>query len=276
MSANLNIKVEVLSLLILTITYIPLNTFASLEIGISNPTVSRSAPALHSPQIQSTFINTCLARGIREQFCRQITSPNTNSARTFGSVYGSQPFVLMPPQDRWETGLHLLTIAESLSEHAQICQIRNWYRPEPYNRAVSGARGSQHLSAGAIDIEFCSVADKNRALRAALAMRQRFQTPPGVGVYGEGSLVIHIDMSNRIYGPGIAYADRAAAQESVWASVRQPGSNLQPNPSAALQNAITFPRPQARPNPSPNPAPERQRINTFFRQILSFFTALSS
>lgn len=253
-----------------------MKAFAIAEVGTSSLATARAVPALHSPQLQSSFINTCTARGIREQFCRQITSPNTNSIGTFRRVYGSQPFVLMPPQSSWDRGIYLLTVAESLAEFGEICEIRNWYRPEPYNAAVSGARGSQHLSAGAIDIEFCTVADKNRALRAALAMRQRFQSPPGVGVYGEGSLVIHIDMSNRIYGPGIAYADRAAAQESVWATVSQPGSNLRPNSQVANAAGFSSSRPQSRPRSTTTPAAQRQGVSEFFRQIIALFTTRST
>jgi hypothetical protein len=274
--ANLKKKSQIIFVLLsFALQLFTTEAFASLEVGVSNPISARATPALHSPQVQSRFINTCRARGIREQFCRQITSPNTNSAGTFRAVYGSQPFVLMPPESSWDRGIYLLTVAESLAEFGEICEIRNWYRPEPYNAAVSGAQGSQHLSAGAIDIEFCTAADKNRALRAALAMRQRFQSPPGVGVYGEGSLVIHVDMSNRIYGPGIAYADRAAATESVWATVSRPGTNLSPN-SSLMSNASGTRSSRPRTRPSTTPAAQRQSVNDFFRQILAIFTTRST
>lgn len=264
MSANLKFIILNVSLVgLFNFTDIK-NAVASAEVGRSTGTTVNTVSALHSPQLQSNFISTCLSRGIREQFCRQITSPNTDSIGTFRQVYGNKPFVLMPSQDRWETGLHLLTIAESLAEYGKICEIRNWYRPEPYNRAVSGAKGSQHLSAGAIDIEFCSVAEKNNALKAALAMRQKYGSPPGVGVYGEGSLVIHIDMSNRIYGRGIEHVDRFVARESAWANVSRPGSNLKPRSGFLSASSSS--------SPGTAQQPIHNDITEFFRQILSIFT----
>ncbi len=254
----------------LAVTLATVNVLASAEVGRSQSERQNAIPALHSPQLQNNFIKMCLARGIREQFCKQITSPNTKSIGTFRQVYGDQPFVLMPNTDRWETGLQLLTIAESLAEFGEICEIRNWYRPEPYNRSVGGARSSQHLSAGAIDIEFCTVQDKNRALLAALATRQKFKTPPGIGVYGEGSKTLHFDFANRLYGPGIANADRAAATDAWWARVSEPGTNFR----AQRQMSSRANRSQ-RPT-STTPQVQRQSINTFFRQIIAFFSPRSA
>ncbi len=198
--------------------------YASNEVGIPAGTSTTSASSQHSRQNQSRFIQQCTSRGISEQFCREATDPNPDSRGAFNRVYGAQQnFILMPPQGSWETGIQLLGIAQSLSAYGKVCEIRNWYRPEPYNGAVGGAGGSRHLNASAIDIEFCSVEEKNKALKAALAMRQRFGKPAGVGVYGEGSLVLHIDTSNRIYGPGMANIDYAVSRNEAFRnSVQMP------------------------------------------------------
>lgn len=234
---------------------------AKREVGISNPSqTARAVPSLHNPRLQTSFIKDCLDQGVRELFCKQITSPNTKSKNTFDTIYGNQPFILMPPKDRWNTGIYLLKIAESLDKFGKICEIRNWYRPEPYNAAVNGAQSSQHLLAGAIDIEFCSSADKNKALMAALAMRQKSKTPPGVGVYPEGSRVIHIDMANRLYGPGIFNADRAAATPKWLNLVKEPGPIILRTSGAQIKQ----------------PKPQRTTDSNFLRHILQFLGVINS
>lgn len=244
------------------------SAMAISETGQSLRARSTTVPAMHSPYVQADFIKTCMARGVQQELCTQMTSPNSQSKGIFRKVYGSQPFILMPPQNRWDEGIHLLTIAQSLAAYGNICEIRNWYRPEPYNRAVDGAKSSQHLSAGAIDIQFCTVADKNKALQAALAMRQQHKSPAGVGAYGEGSLVLHIDMSDRIYGPGIAYVDSAVARNPAWSKIARPGSQLRPLARpASLNTAGSSPS-----NGPSSPAVERQDVTSFFRQILALFS----
>lgn len=231
---------------------------AGIETGTSRQSHSntRISP-MHSPQVQSSFINTCLKYGVREKFCRELTSPidRQKEKNKFYRTYPGQPHILMPHQSSWNKGIYLLQIAESLSEYGEICAIRNWYRPEPYNSRVEGSSNSEHLSAGAIDIEFCSPAEKKKALRAALAMRQKYKKPASVGVYGEGNTVIHIGFSNRIYGPNIAYHDRAAATQAAWNSVSEPGKNLK-NRNQMSQN---------------RPRVQRASGSNFWRNIVNFF-----
>lgn len=223
-------------LLIFLFTFSSTLSFAISEVGTSSSTASgRGTSAMHSQQVAQRFVDQCTSRGVSENFCRDATNPNQDSRGTFNRVYGKgTPFVLMPGQEKWETGIYLLGIAESLSKYGKVCEIRNWFRPEPYNRAVDGARSSRHIDGSAIDIEFCSPKEKNKALKAALAMRQKFGAPPGVGVYGEGSHVIHIDMSNRIYGPGIGSIDNAVSRDKIFFnSLERPGTNLRSGRASA-------------------------------------------
>ncbi len=216
--------------------------------------------SVHSPATQQRFIQRCTSRGISEKLCREATYPNPDSRSAFNGVYGSnQNFILMPPESTWDTGIRLLGIAESLSAYGKVCEIRNWYRPEPYNRKVGGAGGSRHINASAIDIEFCSVAEKNKALKAALAMRQKFAQPAGVGVYGEGSLVLHIDTSNRIYGPGIANIDYAVSRDQAFRnSVQAPYLGNETRSADASSSMGT---------------PVNQN-GDFFRNIINFFNSI--
>jgi hypothetical protein len=182
-----------------------------------------------------------------------MTFPNTASADTFFDVYSSStPFILMPNRSTWNRGVQLLSVAQSMSKFGKICEIRNWYRPEPYNSAVGGAGSSRHLDGSAIDIEFCSVTEKNKALQAALSMRRRFGTPPGVGVYGRESKVIHIDLTNRIYGPGIVPFDRSVSRTGIYQAVTRPTLS-----STAISRTS-----KAR----------NRRRSSFIRDIINFFT----
>lgn len=258
---NFNQKILLTLILALNQTALAVN----LSFGeVAQPSgVTTSTPltySIHSPITQRRFIEQCTSRGIQEQLCRQATYPNPDSRSAFNRIYGSnQNFILMPPENTWETGIQLLGIAQSLSAYGQVCEIRNWYRPEPYNGAVGGVGGSRHINSSAIDIEFCSVAEKNKALRAALAMRQKFGRPAGVGVYGEGSLVLHIDTSNRIYGPGIANIDYAVSRDQAFFnSVQSPYLGNEVRSAAASSSTGTT----ANPN------------GDFFRNIVNFFNSL--
>ena len=227
---------------------------ANYELGGGTSSTSSVQPSpLHSPRLANDFTSFCISQGLENNLCRQMTYPNTASANAFYNVYPrSNSFILMPNRSTWNRGVQLLSVAQNMSKFGKICEIRNWYRPEPYNSAVGGAGSSRHLDGSAIDIEFCSVTEKNKALQAALSMRRRFGAPPGVGVYGRESKVIHIDLTNRIYGPGIVSFDRSVSRTGIY-------------------NAVT--RPTLRPTGVSRPSrPKNRRTGSFIRDIINFFT----
>ena len=231
-----------------------IQAFASYELGSgTRSTTSLQLSPLHSPRLANDFTSFCTSQGLENNLCRQMTSPNSASTNTFYNVYPrANPFILMPNRSTWSKGVQLLSVAQSMSKFGKICEIRNWYRPEPYNSAVGGVGSSRHLDGSAIDIEFCSVTEKNKALQAALSMRRRFGTPPGVGVYGRESKVIHIDLTNRIYGPGIVSFDRSVSRTGIYKAVTRPTL-----------------RPTAVSRPS---RPKDRRTGGFIRDIINFFT----
>lgn len=231
--------------------WVLLTPVSSAEVARTRISRGRLESSPHSYSRASEFTNFCVKSGVHRTLCDQMTRPNTSSKGTFRRIYGDRPFVLMPGPDAWGKGVELAKVAQSLSRYGKICEIRNWYRPEPYNRAVGGARGSQHKSGSAIDIEFCSVAEKRKALIAALKMRNKCSMPKGVGVYGEGSLVIHIDLSNRIYGPGISNYQRRS--NGVDIVCPDSNSNTAETYSSPIYSQKTFTRGKSYKKPKKEP-----------------------
>ena len=139
--------------------------------------------SLHSRRYADAFIRACEDRGIRKQLCEDAVSPNTAAASVghFRSLYGnSVPHILIPPINRWERGLDLLEIADRMEKESgvKVCELTNWYRPRAYNSLVSKARRSHHITAGALDLQFCSHNDRNTARSAFNRIRSDY---PGLG-----------------------------------------------------------------------------------------------
>ena len=77
--------------------------------------------------------------------CREILSPHRKQiARELG--YGERFDV---PEAMWRNGITILLIADKI-RHAvgHPVQMRNFYRPADYNKAVGGSENSDHIEAG--------------------------------------------------------------------------------------------------------------------------------
>jgi hypothetical protein len=99
--------------------------------------------------------------GVRRFAAEQLTRPNhADVARK----YGYENFV--PTQQWWPRGAALALLAEALEKAiGEPVTIRNWWRPERYNRdpRVRGASRSDHLTAHAVDIDYRSEKSARRA-----------------------------------------------------------------------------------------------------------------
>lgn len=68
-------------------------------------------------------------------------------------------------------------------------RITSWYRPEPFNSRAGGARRSQHLSGGAVDIVVAGYMGKD------LAAKLISWWPGGMGIYpGNRKHILHLDV----------------------------------------------------------------------------------
>jgi hypothetical protein len=102
------------------------------------------------------------AVGVRTEHAAQLTRPHhPGIARSLGY----EAFV--PKREWWPRGAALALLADAVAKAIdEPVTIRNWWRPEDYNRdpRVAGARRSDHLTAHAIDIDYRSPAAAKRAL----------------------------------------------------------------------------------------------------------------
>jgi hypothetical protein len=99
--------------------------------------------------------------GVRRFTAERLTRPNhADIARK----YGFENFV--PTQQWWPRGAALALLAEALEKAIEEpITIRNWWRPDRYNRdpRVRGAARSDHVTAHAIDIDYRSEKAAHRA-----------------------------------------------------------------------------------------------------------------
>lgn len=73
--------------------------------------------------------------------------------------------VLLPRIGIWHRGALCALVADKMRDAAGgSVVLRNWYRPADYNRAVGGAKASDHVGAYAVDLDFQSAKARRRAV----------------------------------------------------------------------------------------------------------------
>jgi hypothetical protein len=106
----------------------------------------------------TAYLRAC---GVQDYAAQDLTRPNhPDIARRLGYTY------FVPPQNWWDRGAALALLAQGIHRTASVpVVIRNWWRPEDYNRqpGVDGARASDHISATALDLDYASPADRAKA-----------------------------------------------------------------------------------------------------------------
>jgi hypothetical protein len=150
------------------------------------------------------FMNACIARGISEGFCNNLTHPNSQSIHEFRCTYPGKPHILIPPdKTKWEHAFKGATLVQNGIKNNELCveEIYNWYRPEPYNDNVDGKPG-RHPEGTAIDVRFCT---KEDAKKAAKYFCEQFKAGAlwAVGSYPSGDK-LHLGMEpekNTTWGP---------------------------------------------------------------------------
>ena len=99
--------------------------------------------------------------GVRRFTAEQLTRPHQPDV---ARKYGYASFV--PKKEWWARGAALALLAEDLEKAiGERVTIRNWWRPQAYNRdpRVKGAARSDHVSAHAVDIDYRSKESARRA-----------------------------------------------------------------------------------------------------------------
>ncbi|WP_372366053.1 D-Ala-D-Ala carboxypeptidase family metallohydrolase [Candidatus Uabimicrobium sp. HlEnr_7] len=99
------------------------------------------------------------AVGVRYFSAKEMTRPNhPDIARQCGFNN------LLPSHGDWAKGAALALLADKLRALVnEPVKMRNWWRPSCYNEKVGGAKGSDHVQAFAVDLDFRSAKSRAKA-----------------------------------------------------------------------------------------------------------------
>lgn len=114
---------------------------------------------------KSDFLSQCARETQNSPWCQQLIRPNPSSKNTFQCTYGAKQVhqLIHPDEKTWPFAYQAVRLVESLQQKGiQVCQIYNWWRPEPYNANVGGAAG-RHPYGTSVDVRFCSKNDQEKA-----------------------------------------------------------------------------------------------------------------
>lgn len=103
------------------------------------------------------------ASGVRLLTAEQMTRPHHPEV---ASALGYRNF--LPRREWWPRGAALALLAEKIQRvTGEPLTLRNWWRPEAYNRdwRIEGAKKSDHLTAHSIDLDYPSAESRLRAER---------------------------------------------------------------------------------------------------------------
>jgi hypothetical protein len=148
------------------------------------------------------FLSTCASKTNGSSWCQQVVRPNPSSIATFRCTYGpNQPHTLIHPNVKtWSHAIDAVLAVEDLeSAGIKVCEIYNWWRPEPYNENVGGAPG-RHPFGTSVDVRFCSKADMEKAFLQACKWRAQGLIR-AVGYYGSTGLHVGVgDAAGNTWG----------------------------------------------------------------------------
>lgn len=146
---------------------------------------------------EESFTKACSVQTQKSPWCEQLKRPNPASINTFKCTYGNnQPHQLIHPDEKtWLNGYQAINLIEELqSLGVQVCQIYNWWRPEPYNKNVGGS-ATRHPFGTSIDVRFCSLGDMELAFTQLCEWRSKGRLK-ALGYYGTTGLHFGISDSN--------------------------------------------------------------------------------
>lgn len=148
------------------------------------------------------FLNNCGRVTGGSPWCQQLVRPNPSSKSIFDCTYGPNQVhqLIHPDANTWKHAYQAVNLVERLeSLGIKVCQIYNWWRPEPYNKNVGGAAG-RHPLGTSVDVRFCSKNDQLKA-HAQLCKWRRQGELRALGYYSSSALHFGIgDASANTWG----------------------------------------------------------------------------
>lgn len=146
--------------------------------------------------LQSEFLQKCAKATKDSPWCEEVVRPNPDSYFLFLCTYGLfQPYVLIHPDKAlWKNAFHAINLIEQLRMKGIFtCRVNNWWRPEPYNQNVGGAKG-RHPKGTSVDVMFCSKNDQELAFKELCKLRKKGSIR-AVGYYP--SRVLHLGVADK-------------------------------------------------------------------------------
>lgn len=138
---------------------------------------------------KADFLQQCARATGGSAWCAQLIRPNPTSISTFRCTYGATQVhqLIHPNEATWKNAYGAVKLIQELEQKGlRVCQIYNWWRPEPYNKNVGGAAG-RHPFGTSVDVRFCSNADANRAFDE-LCKERKAGKIRAIGHYGTSAL----------------------------------------------------------------------------------------
>lgn len=138
---------------------------------------------------KDAFLQECARLTGGSAWCMQLIRPNPSSISTFRCTYGNDQVhqLIHPDEATWKNAFEAVRLVQELEQKGlRVCQIYNWWRPEPYNANVGGAAG-RHPFATSVDVRFCSNADANRGFDELCKFRKKGRLR-AIGHYGTSAL----------------------------------------------------------------------------------------
>lgn len=152
----------------------------------------------------SAFLQRCLAATGSSPWCEQVMRPNPASRATFDCTYGpQQPHQLIhPDESTWTNAVKAVQLVQDLERlGVRVDHIYNWWRPEPYNANVGGAKG-RHPLGTSVDVRFATFDDMEKAHRLLCDFRRRGRLR-ALGYYGTTGLHLGVgDTKANTWGKG--------------------------------------------------------------------------
>lgn len=166
------------------------------ELGCKKVTTSQLFQVNLGNDKKDEFLDLCVRKTGSTYWCSQLIRPNPRSSSVFRCTYGSdQVHQLIHPQESvWKYPITAVQVVQELvSKGIKVCEIYNWWRPEPYNKNVGGAAG-RHPYGTSVDVRFCSNSEAIRAFSELCKIRKKGRIR-ALGYYGSAAL--HIGVGDR-------------------------------------------------------------------------------
>lgn len=158
-------------------------------LGCVKATASQISVVDRGNRKKDRFLAECAKATNNSPWCAQMIRPNPESIDVFRCTYGSNQVhqLIHPDESTWKHAFKAVKLVDELEALGMdVCVIYNWWRPEPYNRNVGGAKG-RHPYATSVDVRLCDKSTQQRAFNKLCEWRRQGRLR-AVGYYPTSAL----------------------------------------------------------------------------------------